>query len=106
MTRPLTQLELGQDFRQNWYIEQEKQARRTRGELGAMEFWLRITRAEIAREVRAGRSDVLPGFALVLRLFLVAIHKRRTGDRRIWNDLVQYAKAVVDPEPGPEARRD
>ncbi|WP_331738594.1 hypothetical protein [Embleya sp. NBC_00896] len=106
MTRPLTQLELGQDFRQNWYIEQEKKARGSRGELGAMEFWLRITRAEIAREVRAHRSDVLPGFALVLRLFLAAIHKRRTGDPRIWNDLLKYARAVVDPDPGPDARRD
>jgi hypothetical protein len=106
MTRPLTHLELGQDFRQSWYVEQEKTARGKRGERGAMESWLRITRAEIAKEVKAGRLDVWPGFALVLRLFLAAIHKRRQGDPRIWNDLLQYAKAVVDPDPGPDARRD
>ncbi|WP_344407180.1 hypothetical protein [Streptomyces longisporus] len=64
-----------------------------------MEFRLRVTRAEIAKEAKAGRTDTWAGFALVLQLFRTAIQRRAAGDTRIWNDLLQYAEQVVKAHP-------
>lgn len=99
MTRPLTSAELSAEKRHVWYAKEEREARESRGEKGQMEFWLRITRSRIAKEIKAGRSDALAGFALVLRLFMTAIDKRAAGDRRLWDDLLRYAHQVVDRTP-------
>lgn len=99
MTRPLTRQERSVENRQTWYSEEERKARESRGEQGAMEFWLRITRSRIAKEIKAGRSDVWAGFALVCRLFMVAVDKRAAGDRRLWDDLLRYAHQVVEQAP-------
>jgi hypothetical protein len=76
-------------------VQEERRAREARGEQGAMEFWLRMTRSQITKDVRAGRDDTLAAFALVNRLFMVAIRKRASGDVRVWNDLLRYAGEVV-----------
>lgn len=96
MTRPLTSDEKSRNNRKSWYRGEEKKARETRGEVGAMEFWLRITRSRIVKETRAGRSDVVPGFGLVVRLFLAAMEKRAAGDGRLWADLMHNAQAVLE----------
>ncbi|MGK5497302.1 hypothetical protein [Streptomyces sp. URMC 125] len=64
-----------------------------------MEFWLRVTRSRIAKDVKAGRGDVYAGFTLVCRLFMAAMDKRAAGDRRLWDDLLRYAQQVVDAHP-------
>ncbi|MFI1585596.1 hypothetical protein [Embleya sp. NPDC020630] len=64
-----------------------------------MEFWLRLTRSAIAKDVKAGRCDAWAAYALVNRLFLAAMQRRAAGDRRIWDDLLKYAEAVVDRNP-------
>lgn len=97
--RPLTSLERSQESRLSWRKGEEKKARETRGEQGAMEFRLRVTRAEITKEAKAGRTDVWAAFALVLQLFRTAMQRRAEGDVRIWNDLLQYADQVVQAHP-------
>jgi len=99
VSRPLTSIERTAEFRRGWYIGEEQKARESRGDKGAMEFWLRMTRSQISKEVRAGRGDVLAGFALVCRLFMTAAQARATGDNRAWDGLMQYAKGVVDARP-------
>ena len=99
MTRPLTRTERTRENQTNWYADQERHAREERGEQGAMEFWLRITRSRIAKEKKAGREDVLPAFALLCRLFMTALDKR-SSDPRTWNDLRQYAHQVVSSASG------
>ncbi|WP_245205797.1 hypothetical protein [Kitasatospora sp. RG8] len=65
-----------------------------------MEFWLRVTRSQITKEIRAGRTDTWAAFALVVRLFREAMRKRAAGDERLWGDLLRYAQDVVDRTPG------
>lgn len=98
MNRPLTRTERAKESRRRWLIDEEEKAR-SRGELGAMEFWLRVTRSEITKEVRAGRADVLAGFVLVCRLFMTVMQQRAVGDRRNWEGLLKYAQDVVDRTP-------
>ncbi len=100
MTRPLTSTERRVESRRDWYIEEEEKARESRGEQGAMEFWLRVTRSQITKEIRAGRTDTWAAFALVVRLFREAMRKRAAGDERLWVDLLRYAQDVVDRTPG------
>lgn len=97
--RPLTSSEYRVENRRNWFRDEEQKARVQRGEQGAMEFWLRITRSHIAKEKKQGRTDVFAAYALVNRLFLTAVQRRAAGDRRIWDDLLKYAEAVVDRHP-------
>jgi hypothetical protein len=99
VTRPLTSSERSAAKRLAWYKDEERNARESRGEQGAMEFWLRITRSRIAKEIKAGRSDVYAAFTLVCRLFQAAMDKRAAGDRRLWDDLLQYAQRVVEQNP-------
>ncbi|MET8787990.1 hypothetical protein [Streptomyces sp. NPDC004589] len=96
MTRPLSSAERSAEKRKNWLTEEERKARESRGEQGRMEFWLRVTRSRIAKDIKAGRSDVYAGFTLVCRLFMTAMDKRAEGDARIWNDLVRYAQQVLE----------
>jgi hypothetical protein len=97
--RPLTQAERAAENQRNWLIREEQKARETRGDKGAMETWMRITRVVISREARAGRSDVYAAYSLVNRLFMAAVRKRAAGDRRLWDDLLRYAQQVVEREP-------
>ena len=64
-----------------------------------MEFWLRLTRSRIAKDIKAGRGDVFAGFTLVCRLFMTALDRRGEGDRRLWDDLLRYAQQVVEQNP-------
>ncbi|MEW1911287.1 hypothetical protein AB0442_23040 [Kitasatospora sp. NPDC085895] len=99
MNRPLTGVERGTEKRRAWYVDEERKAREQRGEQGAMEFWLRTARSQIAKDIRAGRTDAWAGFALVCRLLMTALQKRAAGDRRIWDDLMRYAEQVVAQHP-------
>ncbi|MCX5055089.1 hypothetical protein [Streptomyces sp. NBC_00474] len=99
MTRPLSSAERSVKKRQGWLMEEERKARESRGEQGQMEFWLRLTRSRIAKDIKAGRGDVWAGFTLVCRLFMTAMDKRAAGDRRLWDDLLRYAQQVVDHNP-------
>lgn len=99
MTRPLSSAELSANRRQRWLKEEADKARESRGEKGQMEFWLRLTRSRITKDLNAGRGDVLAGFALLCRLFITAMDKRAEGDGRIWADLLQYAEQVVTKHP-------
>lgn len=99
MTRPRTSAELSGERRRNWIMEEERKAVESRGEQGRMEFWLRLTRSRIAKNIKVGRGDVYAAFALVCRLFMTAMDKRAAGDPRLWNDLVQYAQQVVEKNP-------
>lgn len=96
MTRPLTSVERSAENKRTWREEEERRARESRGEQGHMEFWLRDTRAGIAKEVRAGRADVYRAFGLVCRLFKVAMERRARGDKRLWEDLLRYAVQVLE----------
>lgn len=98
MTRPLSSAERSAQGRQVWLVEQERIARESRGEQGHMEFWLRLARSRIAKDIKAGRGDVYAGFALVCRLFMTAMDKRAAGDRRLWDDLLRYAQQVVEQD--------
>ncbi|MGD9482870.1 hypothetical protein WDH52_06345 [Streptomyces sp. TRM70308] len=100
MTRPLTSVERSIRGRNDWLKEEERKAIESRGEIGRMEFWLRVTRSRIAKDVKAGRDDVIPGFISVCRLFKLVLDKRAEGDARLWNHLMQYAKQVLE-QPGP-----
>jgi len=96
VTRPLTSIERSVQGRNAWLKEEERKAIEKRGEMGRMELWLRITRSRISKDVKAGRSDVIPGFALVCRLFTLAMDKRAEGDGRLWTHLMQYAEQVLE----------
>lgn len=96
MTRPLTSVERSARKRQEWLQEEERKAIESRGEQGRMEFWLRLTRSRIAKDIKAGRGDVYAAFTLVCRLFMAAMDKRAAGDARPWNHLMQYAQQVLD----------
>lgn len=95
MTRPLTSVERSVKGRNDWLQEEERKAIESRGEMGRMEFWLRVTRSRISKDVKAGRGDVIPGFTQVCRLFKLALDKRAEGDARLWNHLMQYAEQVL-----------
>lgn len=96
MKRPLTREERAAKNQRDWYVEEERRARETRGEKGVAEFWLRLARIEVAR-ASGTAPDVHRGFALVCRLFGTAVQRRMAGDRRLWDDLIRYADAVVSP---------
>ena len=95
MTRPLSSVERSIQGRNSWLQEEERKSVESRGETGRMEFWLRVTRTEITREVKAGRGDVLTAFTLVCRLFKLVLEKRQTGDPRLFDHLMQYADTVL-----------
>ncbi|WP_411575195.1 hypothetical protein [Streptomyces fradiae] len=95
MTRPLSSIERSIQGRNSWLQEEERKSVESRGETGRMEFWLRVTRTEITREVKAGRSDVLTAFTLVCRLFKLVLEKRQAGDPRLFDHLMQYADTVL-----------
>ncbi|MFH9749896.1 hypothetical protein ACH4MN_36420 [Streptomyces anulatus] len=99
MSRPLSSAERSAERRQQWLNEEANKARESRGEQGQMEFWLRLARSRIAKDVKAGRGDAYVGFALICRLFITAMDRRAEGDGRIWNDLLQYAEQVVAKHP-------
>jgi hypothetical protein len=99
VNRPLSSAERSAERRQNWLKEEAKKARESRGEAGLMEFWLRLARSRMAKDVKAGREDVYSGFALICRLFITALDQRVEGNGRIWNDLLQYAEQVVAKHP-------
>jgi hypothetical protein len=96
MTRPLTRVERSAVGRNSWLQNEERKAIEARGEMGRMEFWLRDTRAQISKDAKAGRADVIPGFAQVCRLFKLAMVTRAEGDARLWNHLMQYAGQVLE----------
>lgn len=95
MTRPLTSVERSVQGRNDWLKEEERKAIESRGEVGRMEFWLRVTRSRISKEIKAGRSDVIAGFILVCRLFQLVLDRRAAGDPRLFDHLMQYADTVV-----------
>ncbi|MFJ8870785.1 hypothetical protein ACIRD6_34195 [Streptomyces sp. NPDC102473] len=99
MNRPLSSAERSAERRRQWLMDEADKARESRGEQGKMEFWLRLARSRIAKDVKAGRGDVRDGFALICRLFITAMDKRAEGDARIWNDLLRYAEQVVANHP-------
>ncbi|MFD6282015.1 hypothetical protein ACFWFI_41635 [Streptomyces sp. NPDC060209] len=99
MTRPLSSAERSAERRRQWLKDEADKARESRGEQGQMEFWLRLARSRIAKDVKAGRGDIHVGFALICRLFITAMDRRAEGDTRIWNDLLQYAEQVVAKHP-------
>ncbi|MFJ6355179.1 hypothetical protein ACIQKB_37690 [Streptomyces sp. NPDC092046] len=96
MTRPLSSAERSIQGRNGWLKDEERKAVENRGEMGRMEFWLRVTRSGIAKEIKLGRDDVVSGFTSVCRLFKLAIDKRAEGDVRLWNHLMQYAGQVLE----------
>ena len=96
MSRPLTSAERSAQNRRRWLAEEEKRAVESRGEQGRMEFWIRLTRSRITKDIRAGRADVYAGFVAVCRLFKLALDKRAEGDARLWNHLQQYAQQVLE----------
>ncbi|MFE7077232.1 hypothetical protein ACFU96_44820 [Streptomyces sp. NPDC057620] len=95
MARPLSSVERSIQGRNAWLREEERKSIEARGEVGRMEFWLRVTRSRIAKDVKAGREDVIPGFIIVCRLFQLVVDKRAEGDARLWNQLMQYAQQVL-----------
>ncbi|MFD6297869.1 hypothetical protein ACFWFU_23950 [Streptomyces sp. NPDC060235] len=95
MTRPLSSVERSIQGRNGWLQDEERKSIESRGEIGRMEFWLRITRTEITREVKAGRGDVITAFTLVCRLFKLVLEKRQAGDPRLFDHLMQYADTVL-----------
>jgi hypothetical protein len=99
VTRPLSSAELAAERRRKWLKEEAEKARESRGELGQMEFWLRLARSRIAKDVKAGRRDVYVGFAMVCQLFITALDQRVAGNERIWADLLKYAQQVVERHP-------
>ncbi|MFH8753351.1 hypothetical protein ACH4GK_37590 [Streptomyces rimosus] len=95
MTRPLSSVERSVHGRNGWLQEEERKAVESRGEMGRMEFWLRVTRSRISKDIKAGRGDVIAAFTSVCRLFKLAMDKRAEGDARLWNHLMQYAAQVL-----------
>lgn len=95
MTRPLSSVERSIQGRNGWLQEEERRAIESRGEIGRMEFWLRVTRSQITKEVKAGRDDVITAFTLVCRLFKLVLEKRQAGDPRLFDHLMQYADTVL-----------
>jgi hypothetical protein len=96
VTRPLSRIERSAQNQWAWLQKEERKAVESRGEQGRMEFWLRLTRSRIAKDIKAGRGDVYAGFTLVCRLFKEAMDKRAAGDARLWNHLMQYAQQVLE----------
>ncbi|WP_235487446.1 hypothetical protein [Streptomyces roseoverticillatus] len=94
--RPLSSAERSAQTRTQWLKDEERKAIESRGEQGRMDFWLRLTRSRIAKDIRAGRGDVIAGFTQVCRLFMLAMDKRAEGDARLWNHLMQYAQQVLE----------
>jgi hypothetical protein len=99
VTRPLSSVERSAERRQRWLEEEADKARESRGEQGQMEFWLRLARSRIAKDVKAGRGDVYVGFAQICRLFIEAMERRAAGDGRLWQDLLNYAQQVLEKSP-------
>ncbi|MFJ5266699.1 hypothetical protein ACIQAC_40230 [Streptomyces sp. NPDC088387] len=95
MTRPLSSIERSIQGRNSWLQAEERKAIESRGEVGRMEFWLRVTRSEISKEIKAGRGDVIAAFTLVCRLFKLVLEKRQAGDPRLFDHLMQYADTVL-----------
>jgi hypothetical protein len=95
VTRPLTSIERSVQGQNDWLKDEERKSIESRGEMGRMEFWLRVTRSRINKDVKAGRGDVIPGFTSVCRLFKLAMDKRAAGDQRLWDHLMQYADQVL-----------
>lgn len=93
--RPLSSAERSIQGRNGWLKEEERKAIESRGEIGRMEFWLRVTRSRITKDVKANRGDVIAGFTLVCRLFTLVLDKRAAGDPRLWDHLMQYADTVM-----------
>ncbi|WP_225828944.1 hypothetical protein [Streptomyces naphthomycinicus] len=93
--RPLSSAERSVQGRNSWLQEEEHKAIESRGEIGRMEFWLRVTRSEITREIKAGRGDAITAFTLVCRLFKLVLEKRQAGDPRLFDHLMQYADTVL-----------
>lgn len=56
MTRPLSSVERSIQGRNGWLQAEERKAIESRGEIGRMEFWLRVTRSEITKEVNLDSS--------------------------------------------------
>ncbi|MFH8736852.1 hypothetical protein [Streptomyces sp. NPDC017964] len=99
MTRPLNKVERAAANRQNWLAKESRKARESRGDLGAMEFWIRVTRSDISKALRSGHADVLHAFTQVCRLFRVALAQRAAGKPRLMQDLLTYAEQVLDKHP-------
>ncbi|MFJ2575018.1 hypothetical protein ACIOYT_31955 [Streptomyces halstedii] len=95
MTRPLSSAERSLQGRNDWLREEERKAIESRGEIGRMEFWLRLTRSQITKEVKANRGDVVAGFTMVCRLFKLVVERRAGGDPRLFDHLMQYADTVL-----------
>ncbi|WUW26988.1 hypothetical protein OG521_39755 (plasmid) [Streptomyces sp. NBC_01463] len=95
MTRPLSSTERSIHGRNGWLREEERKAIESRGEVGRMEFWLRVTRSAITKEAKAGRGDVITAFTLMCRLFKLVLEKRQAGDPRLFDHLMQYADTVL-----------
>ncbi|MEU8892934.1 hypothetical protein [Streptomyces sp. NPDC048442] len=95
MTRPLSSVERSLQGRNDWLQAEERKAIENRGEIGRMEFWLRLTRSQITKEVKANRSDVVAGFTMVCRLFKLVMERRAAGDPRLFDHLMQYADTVL-----------
>ncbi|MFD5728322.1 hypothetical protein ACFWMT_19825 [Streptomyces sp. NPDC058368] len=95
MTRPLSSVERSIKGRNDWLKEEERKAIEKRGEMGRMEFWLRLTRSQISKEVKANRGDVVAGFTMVCRLFQLVMERRASGDPRLFEHLMQYADTVL-----------
>jgi hypothetical protein len=99
VTRPLSSAESAAQKRWDWLADEERKAVESRGEQGRMEFWLRLARSRISKDIKAGRSDVYFGFTQVCRLFMTAVDKRAEGDARLWNHLLQYAQQILQEHP-------
>lgn len=95
MTRPLSRVERSLQGRNDWLQAEERKAIESRGEIGRMEFWLRLTRSQITKEVKANRGDVVAGFTMICRLFKLVMERRAAGDPRLFDHLMQYADAVL-----------
>jgi len=95
VTRPLSSVERSLQGRNDWLQAEERKAIESRGEIGRMEFWLRLTRSAITKEVKANRGDVVAGFTMVCRLFKLVVERRAAGDPRLFDHLMQYADTVL-----------
>lgn len=99
--RPLTRQERSAQNR--WDAYDVGKARERRGEKGASEEWLRLTRTLLAQAAKApgmNRDEPYEAFALVLRHFKVALEQRLNPDEEpeLWNDLLGYSRLVLEAE--------
>ncbi|MER5950194.1 hypothetical protein ABT127_29495 [Streptomyces sp. NPDC001904] len=99
MTRPLNKVERSAVNRNSWLASESRKARESRGDLGVMEFWLRLTRSDISKALKSGHADVLHAFTQVCRLFRVALAERAQGRPRLLKDLLAYAEQVLAKHP-------